>query len=146
MGDASFGGPVLETGRRVTHDSLTEAPQIAANISTPLSLLLGAEIFLFGGIAWVFAGGSQRQSQILGFSVFTFFVVFGIVFYVAGWLASGLHVFELCLSGAAYYGITLFMLIGIALDVFCIVSIIKKLKKGKAEMNGQNVESLENHN
>ena len=77
------------------------------------------------------SNGSPRRSQIVGFLVFTFFVVFGVVFYIAGYIASGLHVFELALSGAAYYGITLFMLIGLALDVLGAVSLVKGLKKGK---------------
>lgn len=87
----------------------------------------------FGGIVME-AGRSEKRGNLTGILVFTFFAMFGIGFYVAGAIASGLNFFELALSGAAYYGVTVFMLAGIALDVAAAVSYIgNKIKSKKAE-------------
>ncbi|MDE7157956.1 MAG: hypothetical protein K2N74_00110, partial [Clostridiales bacterium] len=93
-------------------------------------------LFLLGGIAMPLAGGSQKRNNAVGIMVFTFFVLFGIGFYIAGGLASGLNVLELSVSGAGYYGITLFMLLGLFLDVLCAVGFIKNLKMAKAKKEG----------
>lgn len=134
LSSAEFGGIVMEAGRQVNIFYLTENPRVTASIAEPVLLLLGALLFAVGGIGMMIAGRSERRGNITGILVLTFFAVFGIGFYVAGAIASGLNFFELALSGTAYYGVTVFMLAGIALDVAAAVSYIgNKIKSKKAE-------------
>lgn len=132
-GEASFGGIVFEAGRKVTIYYLAEDPRVAANLSTPIVLLSGALLFLTGGICWVLANGKDSRNRFTGYAVFTFFVLFGVAFYFAAWLASGLNAFELCVSGAAFYGVTLFMLVGVLLDALGLVAFVKRKRVRKSE-------------
>ena len=129
-----------------------ENPQIAANLSVPVILLSGALLFAVGGVGIMIScaskkrilsaggmglyavSGSEKRSNITGIMVFTLFAVFGVGFYVAGSLASGLHFFELALSGAAYYGVTIFMIAGVLLDITAAAGYIgNKIRSKKAE-------------
>lgn len=152
LSSAEFGGIILESGRQVNVYYAVENPQIAANLSVPVILLSGALLFAVGGVGLMISGASkkrilsaggmglyavsdsEKRSNITGIMVFTFFAIFGIGFYVAGSLASGLHFFELALSGAAYYGVTIFMLAGVLLDITAAAGYIgNKIRCKKAE-------------
>lgn len=152
LSSAEFGGIILESGRQVNVYYAVENPQIAANLSVPVILLSGALLFAVGGVGIMISGaskkrilsaggmglyavsGSEKRSNITGIMVFTLFAVFGVGFYVAGSLASGLHFFELALSGAAYYGVTIFMIAGVLLDITAAAGYIgNKIRSKKAE-------------
>lgn len=142
LGDASFGGIIFKEGKSVAIYYSAENPRVTATLSAPVFLLLGALLFLFGGIAAALSGGSQKRQNLGGFAVFTFFVLFGIGFYIAGGLASGMNAFELCLSGAGYYGVTVLMLAGGLLDMFGLIALIKKRFGKKSEQTKENTEDI----
>ncbi len=132
--EASFGGIVFKAGKQVNLFYSVENPRVTANLSVPVFILLGAFLFLIGGIvAAVLSGNSQKRNNIGGYLVFTFFLLFGIGFYIAGGLASGLNVLELSLSGTGYYAITVFMLLGGLLDLLGFCYFIKKRLANKLE-------------
>lgn len=140
---ASFGGIVFKAGKQVNLYYSLENPRITANLSVPVFMLLGSFLFLIGGIvAAVLSGNSQKRNNIGGYFVFTFFLLFGIGFYIAGGLASGLNILELSLSGTGYYAITVFMLLGGLLDLLGFCYFIKKRlanKMQKIQVNADEV-------
>lgn len=143
LGEASFGGIEFKAGKQVTLYYSAENPRVTASLSVPVFLLLGAFLFLVGGIAaTVLSVGAKRRNNAGGYVVFTFFLLFGIGFYVAGGLASGLNVLELSLSGAGYYGITVFMLLGGLLDVLGLIGYIKKRIAGGSEQANESADGV----
>ncbi len=143
LGEASFGGIEFKAGKQVTLYYSAENPRVTASLSVPVFLLLGAFLFLVGGIAaTVLSVGAKRRNNAGGYVVFTFFLLFGIGFYVAGGLASGLNVLELSLSGAGYYGITVFMLLGGLLDLLGLIGYIKKRIAGGSEQANESADGV----
>ena len=143
LGEASFGGIEFKAGKQVTLYYSAENPRVTASLSVPVFLLLGAFLFLVGGIAaTVLSVGAKRRNNAGGYVVFTFFLLFGIGFYVAGGLASGLNVLELSLSGAGYYGITVFMLLGGLLDLLGLIGYIKKRLAGGSEQANESADGV----
>ncbi len=143
LGEASFGGIKFKAGKQVTLYYSAENPRVTASLSVPVFLLLGAFLFLVGGVAAaVLSVGAKRRNNAGGYIVFTFFLLFGIGFYVAGGLASGLNVLELSLSGAGYYGITVFMLLGGSLDLLGLIGYIKKRIAGGSEQANESADGV----
>lgn len=143
LGEASFGGIEFKAGKQVTLYYSAENPRVTASLSVPVFLLLGAFLFLVGGVAAaVLSVGAKKRNNAGGYILFTFFLLFGIGFYVAGGLASGLNVLELSLSGAGYYGITVFMLLGGSLDLLGLVGYIKKRIAGGSEQANESADGV----
>ncbi len=141
--EASFGGIEFKAGKQVTLYYSAENPRVTASLSVPVFLLLGAFLFLVGGIAaTVLSVGAKKRNNAGGYIVFTFFLLFGIGFYVAGGLASGLNVLELSLSRAGYYGITVFMLLGGSLDLLGLIGYIKKRIAGGSEQANESADGV----
>jgi len=123
---ASYGGMIFKAGKTTTVYYSRENPEILISPSQAIFLALGMLFFANVGLM-AFFGSLGIGNKVIPIVFGSVFIEFSSLFMYGMVMASGMNIFEIMVSGAAPYALTLFALLGLFVFGYGVVTLVKSI-------------------